>query len=154
LDVSAAVLIWLFGRLVFIPIAEGINFMGYPLPELLNFIILAALAIILLKILVDVRRFIRGLSRYAAVEIGSPYDITNEEIMHYRTAFTGIFYVIVVSFGYLLFVDYLSGIHPALAGVLLLLIVIWAIFTLWRVIHTISTEIRRYTKAWSEKILE
>ena len=32
LDVVAAILIWLFGRLIFIPIAEGIDLMGYPLP--------------------------------------------------------------------------------------------------------------------------
>ncbi|MDH5795408.1 MAG: hypothetical protein OEZ24_04795, partial [Candidatus Bathyarchaeota archaeon] len=49
LDVSAAILVWLFARLVFIPIAEGIYFLGYPLPQILNFIIVVALIILVLK---------------------------------------------------------------------------------------------------------
>lgn len=154
LDVVAAILIWLFGRLIFIPIAEGIDLMGYPLPQILNFIILVALAVVLLKILVDMRRFIGGLAGYAAVEIGAQYDVTSEEVDHYRTALGGIFYIIVVSLGYLLFVDYVSGIHPALSGVLLLFIVVWAIFQIWRVVQAVSAEISRYTSRWAEKALE
>ena len=120
----------------------------------MNFIILVALAVILLKILVDMRRFIGGLAGYAAVEIGAQYDVTSEEVDHYRTALGGIFYIIVVSLGYLLFVDYVSGIHPALSGVLLLFIVVWAIFQIWRVVQAVSDELRRYTGRWAEKALE
>jgi hypothetical protein len=154
LDVSAAILIWLFGRLVFLPIAEGINFFGYPLPEILNFVILASLVIIVMKVIVDVRKFIDGVASYAAVAIGSDYDVTEEEVSHYKKALGGLFDVIVVSLAYMLFVDYFSGIHPAIAGVTLLALVIWAIFKLWGVVQSISGEIRRYTSKWSRKTLE
>ena len=153
LDVSAAILIWLFGKLVFVPIAEGIYFFGYPLPQILNFIIIVALAVIVLRILIDVRRLIDGLSGYAACEIGAPYEVTPEEVEHYRTALRGIFNIIVVSLVYLLFVEFLSRIHPGLAGVLLLAIVIWAIYQIWRVVQAISAEIRRYTTRWAERAL-
>jgi hypothetical protein len=154
LDVSAAVLIWLFGRLVFLPIADGINFLGYPLHEVLNFVILASLVIIVMKVIVDVRKFIDGLASYAALAIGSDYDVTEEEVSHYKKALGGLFDVIVVSLAYMLFVDYFSGIHPAIAGVTLLALVVWAIFKLWGVVQSISGEIRRYTSKWSRKTLE
>jgi len=154
LDLSAAVLIWLFGRLVFLPIAEGIDFFGYPLPEFLNFVILVALVIIVFKVIVDVRRFIDGLAGYAALVIGADYDVTEQEVTHYKTALGGLFDVIVVSLAYILLVDYFSGIHPAIAGVTLLALVIWAIFKLWAVVQSISGEIRRYTSRWSRKALE
>ena len=154
LDIAAAVLIWLFGKLVFIPVAEGIDFLGYPLPQIINLIILVALAVIVLKILVDVRRLIDGVAGYAAVGIGRPYDVSTEEVDHYRTALRGISNIIVVSLAYLLFVEYLSGIHPAISGVLLLFIVVWAIFTIWRMVQAVSDEIRRYTGQWAESTLE
>ena len=154
LDLSAAVLIWLFGKLVFLPIAEGINFFGYPLPELLNFIILVALVVIVFKSIVDVRKLIDGVAGYASMIIGADYDVTEQEVNNYKTAFGGLFDVIIVSLAYMLFVDYFSGIHPAIAGVTLLALVLWAIFKLWAVVQGISGEIRRYTAKWSKKALE
>jgi hypothetical protein len=153
LDVSAAILIWLFARLVFIPISQGINFLGYPLPQILNFIVLLALIIIVLKILVDIRKLIDGVAGFAACEIGAPYDVSTEEVGHYRTALVGIFDIIAVSLTYLLFVDFLTNIHPGLAGFVLLIIVVWAIFKIWKVVQAVSSEIRRYTSEWSQKTL-
>jgi hypothetical protein len=153
LDVSAAILVWLFAKLVFIPIAEGTYFLGYPLPQMLNFIVILALIIIVLKILVDIRRLIEGVAGYAACEIGAPYEVSTEEVDHYRTALIGIFYIIVVSLVYLLFVDFLTKIHPGLAGFTLLTIVIWAIFKIWKIVQSVSTEIQRYTTKWSMKAL-
>lgn len=153
LDVSGAILIWLFARLVFIPIAEGIDFLGWPLPRLLNFIIIVALGVIVLKIVRDVRGMVDGVAGYAACEIGAPYEVSPEEVGHYRTALVGIFNIIVVSLAYLLFVDFLTRIHPGLAGFALLVIVIWAIYQIWRVVQALSSEIRRYTTQWSQKIL-
>ena len=154
LDVSAAILVWLFARLVFIPIAEGVYFLGYPLPQILNFIIVVALIVLVLKILVDIRRLIDGVASYAACEIGAPYEVSTEEVGHYRTALIGIFDIIVVSLVFLLFVDFLTRIHPGLSGFVLLVIVVWAIFKIWRVVQAVSSEISRYTRQWSQKALK
>jgi len=154
LDLSAAVLIWLFGKLVFLPIAEGIDFFGYPLPEILNFTILVALVVIVFKSIVDVRKLIDGVAGYASLIIGADYDVTEQEVSHYKTALGGLFDVVIVSLAYMLLVDYFSGIHPAIAGVTLLVLVVWSIFKLWAVVQSISGEIRRYTAKWSRKALE
>jgi hypothetical protein len=142
------VLIWLFGKLIFLPISEVIDFFGYPLPEFL-FVILVVLVVIMFKVIVDVCKFIDGLAGYTAIVIGSDYDVTEEEVAHYMTALGGLFDLIVVSLAYMLFVDYFSGIHPALAGVTLLALVMLTIFKLWSVVQSISGEIRRYNAKWS-----
>ena len=107
----------------------------------------------MLKIIADVHKLIDGVSGIAAAEIGESTDVSEEEFQRYRTALLGIFNVIVVSLGYLLFVDYLSGIHPAISATVLLLIVIWAVVILWKVVQAISSEIRRYTVKWSEEAI-
>lgn len=154
LGVVAAILLWLFGKLIFIPIAQGIEWFGYPLPQILTFIILVGLAIFLVRILVDVRRTVDALAGLAACEIGAPYDVTPAEIGHYKTALRGVLYVIIVSLAFLLFSDYLALIHPALSGVVLIAIVVWAIFEIYRAVKAISDEIRRYSAEWAGKALE
>ena len=152
--VIAAILLWLFGNLIFIPIAEGIEWFGYPLPQILTFIILIALAVFVLKILVDVRKAIDALAGLAAVEIGAPADVTPTEVEHYTTAMRGLFYIIIVSLAFLLFSDYVARIHPALSGVILVAIVVWAIFEIWRAVKAISQEIKRYSSEWAGKALK
>jgi len=154
LGVIAAILLWLFGNLIFIPIAQGIEWFGYPLPQILTFIILVGLAIFLLRILVDVRRAVDALAGLAACEIGAPYDVTPAEIGHYKTALRGVLYVVIVSLAFLLFSDYLALIHPALSGVVLIAIVVWAIFEIYRAVKAISEEIRRYSAEWAGKALK
>jgi len=154
LGVIAAILLWLFGRLIFMPISQGIEWYGYPLPQILTFMILVGLAIFVFKILVDVRRAVDAIAGLAACEIGAPYDVTPEEVGHYRTALRGILYVIAVSLAFLLFSDYLALIHPALSGVVLIVIVAWAIFEIWRAVKAVSQEIRRYSAEWAGKALK
>ena len=154
LGVIAAILLWLFGNLIFIPIAQGIEWFGYPLPQILTFIILVGLAIFLLRILVDVRRAVDALAGLAACEIGAPYDVTPAEVDHYKTALRGVLHVVIVSLAFLLFSDYLALIHPALSGVVLIAIVVWAIFEIYRAVKAISEEIRRYSAEWAGKALK
>jgi len=77
--VIATILLWLFGNLIFIPISEGIEWFGYPLTQILTFIIMAGLAFFVMKILADVRRAVDALAALAACEIGAPYDVTPKE---------------------------------------------------------------------------
>lgn len=152
LYVIAAVLVWLFGRLVFLPIAGGIEWYGYPLPQILNFIILVTLVALVLRVLVDVRRAVDAIAGIAACEIGAPYDVSPEEVGHYKTAFRGIVYVVVVSLAFLLFADYLTNIHAGLSAVVLIGIVVWAIYQIWSAVRSISKEIERYASEWAKKI--
>jgi hypothetical protein len=155
LSIGAAILIWLFGQLVFIPISQGMEqvFLGYPVGEIISFIFVVTLALIIITIFIDIRRLTSGLAGVLAYQFGrASGEINIESFRHYRIALDGILYVVIVSLAYLLFAQYLGNINPALPAILLIAIVIWAIFALWRSCRAIAAEIGRYTAKWADEL--
>jgi hypothetical protein len=155
LSVGAAILIWVFGNLIFLPIAEGLTqqFLGYPVHAIISFIIVVALAIIIFTVFVDVRRVTSGMAGVMAYHFGKASgEVSVETYNNYRVALDGILYVVVVSLTYLLFASYLAEIHPAIPAVVLILIVIWAIFALWRSCRAIAGVIGKYTSKWADEL--
>ena len=155
LTIGAAILIWLFGQMVFIPISKGMEqvFLGYPVHTIISFIFVVTLAIIIFTVFIDIRKLTGGIAGVLAYQFGKASgEITVESFRHYRTALDGILYVIIVSLTYLLFAQYLGDIHPAIPAILLILIVIWAIFALWRSCRAIAAEIGRYTSKFADEL--
>lgn len=155
LSIGAAILIWIFGEMIFLPIAKGMTqeFMGYPVHSIISFIIVVALAIIIFTVFIDIRRLTGGMAGVLAYHFGKASgEISVETYKNYRTALDGILYVIIVSLAYLLFANYLAEISPVIPAVLLILIVIWAVFALWRSCKAIATVIGRYTSRWAEEL--
>jgi len=155
LAIAAAVLIWVFGELVFLPIARGITqqLFGYPVHSIISFIIVTALAIIVFSVFVDIRRLTRSLAGVLAYQFGRASGETDVETYNdYRAMLDGIIYVIVISLVYLLFARYLAEIHPAVPAAILILIVIWSIFALWGCCRAIARIINKYTSRISEEL--
>lgn len=155
LSIGAAILIWVVGELIFLPIAEGMTqeFLGYPVHSIISFIIVIALAIIIFTVFIDIRRLTGGLAGVLAYHFGKASgEVVTETYNNYRTALDGVIYVIVVSLAYLLFANYLVRIHAAIPAIVLILIVIWAIFALWRSARAIAAVIGRYTSGWAEEL--
>ena len=155
LSIGAAILIWIFGEMVFLPIAKGMTqeFMGYPVHSIISFIIVVALAILIFTVFIDIRRLTGGMAGVLAYHFGKASgEIGVETYKNYRTALDGVLYVIIVSLAYLLFANYLAEINPVIPAVLLILIVIWAIFALWRSCKAIATVIGKYTTKWADEL--
>lgn len=152
-SVGVAVLIYLFGNLVFMPISEGIYFFDYPVPKIISFVILVALAFLVLRIVHQVRGLTDGAAGVLAYEFGRARgEVSMESYEHYRTALRGVMYVVVTALVFLLFSSYLAWIHPALAGIILVAVVIWSIFLLLRSGTAVLAEIRRATDKWAEEL--
>ena len=155
LTIGAAILIWLFGQMVFIPISKGMEqvFLGYAVHTIISFIFVVTLAIIIFTVFIDIRKLTSGIAGVLAYQFGkASREITVESFRHYRIALDGILYVIIVSLAYLLFAQYLGDIHPAIPAIILILIVIWAIFALWRSCRAIAAEIGRYTSKIADEL--
>ena len=155
LSVGAAILIWVFGTIVFLPIAKGMTqqFLGYPVHSILSFIIVVAMAIFIFTVFVDIRRLTRGMSGLMAYQFGKAggeVDVNNFD--NYRNALDCIIYIVVVSLAYLLFANYLAEIHPVIPAVLLILMVIWAIFAIWRSVKAIAKIVGRQTSGWADEL--
>lgn len=155
LSIGAAILIWIFGEMLFLPIAKGMTqeFMGYPVHSIISFIIVVALAIVIFTVFIDIRRLTGGMAGVLAYHFGKASgEIGVDTYKNYRTAVDGVLYVIIVSLAYLLFANYLAEISPVIPAVLLILIVIWAVFALWRSCKAIATVIGRYTSRWADEL--
>ncbi|MCW4019053.1 MAG: hypothetical protein NWF00_10320 [Candidatus Bathyarchaeota archaeon] len=155
LSVGAAILIWLAGKLIFLPLAEGVSnqLLGYPVAAIVSAVVAVALAVIIFTVFIDIRRLTGGLAGLLAYHFEKASgEITRSEFNNYRTALDGVIYVIVISLTYLLFQDYLAMIHPAIPAILLVLIVIWAIFALYRSTRVVANIIGKYTSKAADEL--
>ncbi|MBU0624230.1 MAG: hypothetical protein KJ672_05235 [Candidatus Thermoplasmatota archaeon] len=155
LAVVTAIVVWLFGQLVFVPIAESMTeeFAGYPVHKIVSFIIVVALALIVFTVFVYIRRLSTAVAGIVVYHFGKAGGETRvQSYKNYAKVFDGLLYVVVVSLAYLLFAAFLADIHPAIPAVLLILIVLWSIFTLWRSFGMIGEEIGRYTSKVAEEL--
>jgi len=141
--------------MLFLPIAKEMTqeFMGYPVHSIISLIVVVALAIIIFTVFIDVRRLTAGAAGVIAYHFGKVSgEVSVGTYRNYRTALDGILYVIVVSLAYMLFANYLAEIHPAIPAIVLILIVIWGIFALWRSCSAVAKVIGKYTSEWAEEL--
>lgn len=153
--IIVAILVWVFARVVFTPIAEGLNeeILGWPLTEVINLIVVIALAIIIFTVFIYIRKISTAFAGILVYHFGKAGGETRaESYKNYSKAMDGMLYVVVISLVYLLFKDPLGEIHHAIPAVLLVFIVIWAIITLWISLNAISLEIGRYTSKMADEL--
>lgn len=153
--IIVAILVWVFARVVFTPIAEGLDeeILGWPLTEVINLIVVIALAIIIFTVFIYIRKISTAFAGILVYHFGKAGGETRaESYKNYAKAMDGMLYVIVISLVYLLFKDPLGEIHQAIPAVLLVLIVIWAIITLWISLNAIALEIGRYTSKMADEL--
>jgi len=155
INLVVAVLVWIIGNYVFIPISHGYFVQAMAVPQLINLIVLVALAVLLVMILKELRDLTDAAAGVVAYELGSRKgEVTKDELNNYKTAFHGLLYVFVAAAAFLLLGNQLSLLHPALAAVVLILIVIWAIATLFRAGHALSDTVHEYAAEWAKKLEE
>jgi len=155
LSIVAAILIYIFGVMLFMPIAQDLtqDIFGYPVSRIVSLIIVVALAVIIFGVFLNIRRLTDALAGVMSYHAGKASDEKSvENYGNYKKAMSGILYVIVVVLAYLLFVEFLADIHVAIPAVLLILIVIWSIFALWGSTQAVAAIIGKYTSQLADEI--
>lgn len=153
--VAIAFLIWLFGVLIFLPLARMLGdpflfgLIGFA--SLISGIILIALVIIFFGIFKEVLDVTDAFAGYAAAAY-SRSETSDEKVERYRGAFRGIAYVLVAVFAFLFFLPFLAGIIPVLAGIVLVILVLWAILVLFRAGKLFSGEIEQWAASFTQKV--
>ncbi|WP_423792198.1 hypothetical protein ACPB8Q_05580 [Methanocaldococcus indicus] len=152
-----AALIWLFGVLVFIPLAD---MLGNPylfgltaLKPIISIIIGLALLFIFLRIAKDFGELMDGIADIIAAIIAGE-RITDEKLKKYRRGFRGLAYLIVVIIAYIFALPILAGIAPVIAGIVLILIVIWAVIVLINLGNIFHAEIEEGVRLAIKKLEE
>jgi hypothetical protein len=153
INVGIAVLIWLIGNYVFIPISSGLFIEAYAVTQLVSVIILVAMFLIVVSILSELRGLADAAAGLAAYQVGATAgQVTPNEVGNYRTAFRGLLYVLVVAAAFLLFSLQLNFINPALTAIVLLGVTVWAVVTLFRSGRALSALVESYAREWTDTL--
>lgn len=140
-NITAAILIWLFGTLIFLPLSKGQVFLEtVSMAKVVAGALIVALALIFLRVFTEIRGMVNALSGLATVYI-SGNGSNEEDIVRYQEALSGVAYVLVSVVAYMFFVPFLEAIAPVLSGIVLLLIVIWGIIVLFKAGEAFSDRI-------------
>ncbi|ADG13126.1 conserved hypothetical protein [Methanocaldococcus infernus ME] len=151
-----AVLIWLFGVWVFIPLADqlGNPTIGlYALKPIISAIIGLALLIVLLRIAKDFGELMDGVADIIASKLIGE-RATEEKLKRYRYGLRMLAYVIIATVAYLFFLPILLGINVVIAGVVLIILVIWAVLTLINIGYMFVDEIEEASRLAIAKLEE
>ena len=134
-----AFLIWLFGTLVFLPTAYQILPLQIPLAT--SLIILIALTIFIVK------AFDSGLvplldstSHVLAYEYKN-WKKSKTSIKKLQSTAFNIIHIVAVLILYLLYSPLLSTIHPALTGLMLIPIILWIMWTMFKIVNNLLFQI-------------
>jgi hypothetical protein len=152
INIGIAIVIWLVGNLVFIPISRGLFVGIYAMTQLVDVIILIALLVLVFRIITEIRAVTDSTAVITAYYSRGSGAIEQSEVSDFRSAFRGFLYVLIVAAAFLLVSAQLDILYPALAGVVLLIIVVWAVYTLFHSGMALSRTVDRHFKQWGTRL--
>ncbi len=130
-----ALLIWLFGVLVFIPMANSISRMTGLFCSLVIFV---AFSILIYKSISGFQKTIDAFSALLAKKYVKRLKVKIEESI---TLFKNAAYIIFTLILYLLYLPLLINLHPAVSGIVLILILLWILFLALKILSIFSPKI-------------
>ncbi|MFB0501618.1 MAG: hypothetical protein ACETVP_04035 [Candidatus Bathyarchaeia archaeon] len=134
-NLLAALLVWIFGVFVFIPIANSLNKQTRLLTSLIVFI---TFTIFLYRATLGFKKLIDAFSFFPARKYGLKRGIDQEDAL---TLFRYTFYIIFTLIVYALYFPFLTSFHFAISGIVLILILIWIFFLALRILSILSSKI-------------
>ena len=140
-NLLAAFLIWLFGNLVFIPLASSLNWQTRAFCTLIFFI---AFTILVIRALPDLKKLIDAFSIFPARKYGIKRGLSYENSL---ILFRHLLYIISAVIVYLLYFPFLTNFHPSINGIVLILVLIWIFFLTLRILLILSQKIREWLYA-------
>jgi len=134
-NLSAAFLVWLFGNLVFIPLASTLNWQTKTFCSLTFFI---AFTLLIIRALPSLKRLIDTFSIFPARKYSTKKKLSykNSSVL-----FRHVMYIISIIIIYLLYLPFLTNFHVALSGIVLILVLIWIFFLILRILTVLSQKI-------------
>ena len=130
-----AVIIWLFGILVFIPLANSLNWQTVLLCSLVVF---TAFTIFMYRAALGFKKLIDAFSFLPARKYGLKRGINQEDA---STLFKYTFYIIFALIVYALYYPFLTSFHFVISGIFLIVILIWIFFLALRILSILSSKI-------------
>ena len=134
INLFTAVLIWLFGALVFLPAAYRITPKGLPLA--CSLILLIGFSIFVFKAFGGLRLLLESTSDVLAYEY-MRWRKAKIPVERLKIVVRCIIYVVAALILYLLYSPFLVAIHPSLSGLVLITIVLWIFWMLFKAVNAV-----------------
>jgi len=131
-NLLSAFLIWLFGNLVFIPLASSLNWQTRVFCTLIFFTVFT---ILIARSIPGLKKLIDTFSFFPAKKYSSKRNLSYENSL---ILFRNSLYIASLIIFYLLYLPFLSSFHPSISGIVLILILIWIIFPAIRILSVLS----------------
>ena len=131
----AALTIWLFGVLIFMPLANSLN---WQTGLTCSLIVFATFTIFMYRATLGFKKLIDAFSFLPARKYGLKRGINREDSV---TLFKYIFYIIFTFIIYALYFPLLTSFHFAISGIVLIVILIWIFFLALRILSILSSKI-------------
>lgn len=128
-NLLAALLIWLFGVLVFIPIADTINAQT---KLFVNLIIFIPFTILLFKAVPKVKRL---LEIFAVVLVRKFKFMEGVKEDDRIVVFKKLLYIVFIIVTYLFYFPLLNNFHPAINGIVLIVALLWSLLLLFKILQ-------------------
>ncbi len=124
----SALLIWLFGNLVFIPLTDTL---GWQARTMCTLIFFTAFSIIILRSIPNLKKLVDAFSIPLARKYSGRMRLSHGNSL---VLSKHILYIIAAMIVYLLYFPFLMSFHPAINGVVLLVVLIWIFFLALRIV--------------------
>ena len=121
-NLFSALLIWLFGNLVFIPLASSVNWQTAALCSLIFF---SAFTVLVLRAFPGLRNLIDAFSVFPARKVFLERGLNYEDSLVVSRQLLYMFLVVAL---YLLYLPFLMNFHPSIGGIVLILVLIYVFF--------------------------
>ena len=134
INLFVALLIWLFGILVFLPAAYTISPRGLPL--LCSLIILVGFSLFIFRSFDGLQPLLNSTSDFLAYVYIRRRN-SKVQVERLKTGSRSVSYVITALILYLLYSPFLVAIHPALNGLVLIPVILWIFWTLFKTVNVL-----------------
>jgi len=132
---SIALLVWLFGTLVFLPAAHRIDPTRAPL--ICSLIVLIGFSFFLFGTVGGLRRLLDAASSFLACHYGKSRQKPMFSLQQSKVGINCILYVVVTIIAYALYWPLLQVLHPSLAGLVFILVFLWMLWIIFRTINAL-----------------
>jgi predicted membrane chloride channel (bestrophin family) len=137
----AALILWLFGVLVFIPLANSVN---WQTGLLCSLVIFTAFTVFMYRAVLDFKKIIDAFSFLPARKYGFKWGINQRDA---STLFKYFFYIVFALIVYALYFPFLISFHFAISGIVLIVLLIWIFFLALRILSILSSKILEQFKS-------
>jgi hypothetical protein len=150
---GTASLMWLFGVSIFLPLSEGILLGDLEASAIVNLILIVTIIILCIGSFREVRATADAIAGFVIFYVGRERSKVSElRLMKLRGVFRSLAYVMLASVVFLMFKGALGQIHPLLPGMGVILLVIWAIISLYSVGMAVGSEVEEAARIFAKDV--